>query len=394
MNVIEKNEELIEFCRRLKNKEFITVDLEFLREKTYYAKLCLIQVGSVEECAIIDPLAEGINLQPFFDIMSDKKIVKVFHSCRQDVEIIHNLTNKIPEPIFDTQIAAMVCGYGESVSYETLVNKIVKQELDKTSRLSNWGKRPLDEKQLKYALSDVTHLRDIYLNLKENLEKNNSLHWLDEEMEILKTPETYFVDPYDVWQKIKHRSHNVKFLTLLRELAAWREKRSQRKNTLRQSVIKDEVLLSIAAISPTSHEELAEIRNIRKDVLSGKLADEIIEVVKAFKEIKPEDYVKLPKEKNNNSFSAALYELLKMLLKIVSQEKGVVAKLIASDDDLRDFASFRDENNPILKGWRLKIFGTDALELREGKIYIKYNNAKKTIDLIKTEPEPKKEEKK
>ncbi len=384
MSVIENTEDLRQFCEALKNKEFITVDLEFLREKTYYANLCLIQVGSFDECAIIDPLAKDIDLSPFYELMFDTKIVKVFHSCRQDVEIIYNLTNKIPEPIFDTQIAAMVCGFGESVSYETLVNKIVKQELDKTSRLSNWGLRPLSEKQLQYALSDVTHLRDIYVSLKNNLEKNDRVHWLDEEMEILKTPETYTIDPYDAWQKIKHRSHNAKFLTMLRELAAWREKRSQRKNTLRQSVIKDEVLLNIAAIAPTSMEELSEIRSMRKDVLSGKLADEIIEIVVESKKIKPENHVEIPKEKVNVNFSIALYELLKLLIKIISQEEGVVAKLIASDDDLRDFASFKDEENPILKGWRMKIFGQEAIELRDGKTSIRYNKDKKTIDMNKT----------
>ncbi|MFV0626708.1 MAG: ribonuclease D [Alphaproteobacteria bacterium] len=383
MNVIDKTENLVEFCSRLKNKEFITVDLEFLREKTYYAKLCLIQVGSFDDCAIIDPLSNDLDLEPFFEILFDKKIVKVFHSCRQDVEIIFNLTNKIPEPIFDTQIAAMVCGFGESVSYETLVNKIVKQELDKTSRLSNWALRPLSEKQLQYALSDVTHLRNVYINLKQKLEETERLHWLDEEMEILKKPETYSINPNDVWQKIKHRSHNVRFLTILRELAAWREKRCQRKNTLRQSLIKDEVLLNIVAIAPTTMEELSEIRNIRKDVLSGKLAEEILEVMVAAKKIKPEKYVVLPKEENNKNFSVALYELLKMLLKIVSQEEGVVAKLIATDDNLRDLSSLKDEDNPVLKGWRKKIFGTQALELREGKISIKYNKDKKTIDISK-----------
>lgn len=379
MKIIDNTPALIEFCRQLNNEEFITVDLEFLRDKSYYAKLCLIQVASVNDAAIIDPLSPELELEAFFAILHNPQIVKVFHSCRQDIEILYKLTGFIPEPLFDTQIAAMVCGFGEAVSYETLVNKICGIELDKTSRLSNWGIRPLDQTQLAYALSDVTHLVNIYRFFKLELANNGRLHWLDEETELLKNPETYFVRPEEAWQKIKHRSHNAHFLTILRELAAWREERAQRKDTPRQSIIKDDCLLNIAAVCPTEIEELNQIRNIRKEIVAGKLGEEIIEVTKAAKKITPDHYVKVERDKPVPNGCAALYELLKLLLKIVSQNSGVVPKLIASDEDLRRFASFKDRGNPLLKGWRKELFGDQALALREGKLSISYDNAKRSI---------------
>ncbi len=385
MNVIETTSELSDFCSQLQNQEFITVDLEFLREKTYYAKLCLIQVGSAENAAIIDPLAEGLNLEPFFALLKNPAITKVFHSGRQDIEILYKLTGFIPEPLFDTQIAAMVCGYGDSVSYETLVNKICNVELDKSSRLSNWSLRPLDKNQLKYALSDVTHLVNVYLNLKEQLQNNGRLHWLDEEAEILKSPETYVVNPMDAWHKIKHRSHNPKTLTILRELAAWREQRAQRKDSPRQNIIKDDLLVNIATNCPHNLDELAQVRSIRKEIVTGKLGAEILEVINAAFEIPPSQYIKLPKEKPIPQGSAGLYELLKLLLKLTSLESGVVAKLIASDEDLKQFAVFRDRGNPILKGWRRELFGNKALELRNGNLSFSYDADKHNIRITNSQ---------
>lgn len=385
MNVIAATPELSAFCQQLQNQEFITVDLEFLREKTYYAKLCLIQVGSVDNAAIIDPLAEGLDLEPFFALLKNPNITKVFHSGRQDIEILYKMTGFIPEPLFDTQIAAMVCGYGDTVSYETLVNKICDIELDKSSRLSNWSLRPLDKNQLKYAMSDVTHLVNVYLSLKEQLQNNGRLHWLDEEAEILKNPETYVVNPMDVWQKIKHRSHNPKTLTILRELAAWREQRAQRKDYPRQNVIKDDLLVNIATNCPVNQEELAQVRSIRKEIVTGKLGAEILEVINAALTIPPAQYIKLPKDKPIPQGSAGLYELLKLLLKLTSLESGVVAKLIASDDDLKKFATFHDRHNPILKGWRKELFGNKALELRNGNLSFGYDAANRNIRIATNE---------
>lgn len=381
MKVIDSTAALTEFCRSLQNREFITIDLEFLREKTYYAKLCLIQVGAADDAAVIDPLAEGLDLSPFVELLKNPGITKVFHSGRQDIEILYMLTGFIPKPLFDTQIAAMVCGYGDSVSYETLVKKICDVELDKSSRLSNWSIRPLDKSQLCYALSDVTHLVNVYQALREQLKQNGRIHWLDEEAEILKNPETYTVNPQDAWQKIKHRSHNPKMLTVLKELAAWRESRAQRKDTPRQNVIKDDLLLNIAALCPTSIEELEQIRNMRKEVATGKLGNEIIEVLNAARQIPASQYVKLPKERPLPQGAAGLHELLKLLLKLSSQESGVVAKLIASDDDLKRFATFKDRNNPILKGWRKELFGNRAIELRNGKLSIRYDNIKHCVSI-------------
>lgn len=381
MKVIDSTAALTEFCRSLQNREFIAIDLEFLREKTYYAKLCLIQVGAADDAAVIDPLAEGLDLSPFVELLKNPGITKVFHSGRQDIEILYMLTGFIPEPLFDTQIAAMVCGYGDSVSYETLVKKICDVELDKSSRLSNWSIRPLDKSQLCYALSDVTHLVNVYQALREQLKQNGRIHWLDEEAEILKNPETYTVNPQDAWQKIKHRSHNPKMLTVLKELAAWRESRAQRKDTPRQNVIKDDLLLNIAALCPTSIEELEQIRNMRKEVATGKLGNEIIEVLNAARQIPASQYVKLPKERPLPQGAAGLHELLKLLLKLTSQESGVVAKLIASDDDLKRFATFKDRNNPILKGWRKELFGNRAIELRNGKLSIRYDNIKHCVSI-------------
>ena len=381
MKLIENTSELISFCQELNRKPFIAVDLEFLREKSYYAKLCLIQVGAADDAAVIDPLAEGLDLSPFVELLKNPGITKVFHSGRQDIEILYMLTGFIPEPLFDTQIAAMVCGYGDSVSYETLVKKICDVELDKSSRLSNWSIRPLDKSQLCYALSDVTHLVNVYQALREQLKQNGRIHWLDEEAEILKNPETYTVNPQDAWQKIKHRSHNPKMLTVLKELAAWRESRAQRKDTPRQNVIKDDLLLNIAALCPTSIEELEQIRNMRKEVATGKLGNEIIEVLNAARQIPASQYVKLPKERPLPQGAAGLHELLKLLLKLTSQESGVVAKLIASDDDLKRFATFKDRNNPILKGWRKELFGNRAIELRNGKLSIRYDNIKHCVSI-------------
>ena len=381
MNIITNTKQLNDLCKNLSKQEFITIDLEFLRDKTYYAKLCLIQIASTDTAAIIDPLAPELNLTSFFKLLQNKKVVKVFHSCRQDIEILYTLTDKIPEPIFDTQIAAMVCGFGESVSYENLVLKILGKPLDKTCRLSDWSKRPLTQTQLEYALSDVTHLVKIYEFMKNKITKTGRLKWLDEENEALKDPKTYKIDPSEVWHKIRHRSHSAHFLTLLRELAAWRETRAQAKDTIRQSIIKDEVLLHIAAMNPKSVEELAQVRSMRADIAKGKLGVEIVQALEKADNLPKSKWVIVEKERSHSNGSAVLLELLKLLLKIKSTEQGVVARLIATDDELRDFSSFKDKNSPILKGWRYEIFGQDAEALRSGRLCIKYNKDKNKIDI-------------
>ncbi len=385
MRLIETTDDLNAFCQQLQQHPFITVDLEFLREKTYYAKLCLIQVGSLTECAVIDPLAPEIDLQSFFELLQNPDITKVFHSGRQDLEILYFLTGKIPAPLFDTQVAAMVCGFGESIGYESLARHILHIELDKTSRLSDWSRRPLDTTQLEYALADVTHLVHIYEYMQKHLQENGRLSWINEEMEVLANPETYIVHPEEAWIRIKHRSHNARFLTILRELAAWRERRAQRKDTPRQSFIKDDMLLNIASACPKTKEDLCQIRNLRKDVASGKLGDEIIETLRRCASISKKDYVTPPKEKSLPSINSALFELLKLLLRLKSLQEGVVAKLITDDEELRRFCTGNDENLPMLCGWRREIFGNDALALRRGELSISYDAENHRIKILRIE---------
>ena len=386
MLLIEKTEDLREYCKTLKKEKFITVDLEFMREKTYYAQICLIQVGCKKSAAIIDPLAKGIDLSPFWEIMQNKKIIKVFHACRQDIEIIYNLSGHIPTPIFDTQIAAMVCGFGEFSSYESLVNELLGRELDKSCRLTNWHRRPLDEKELEYAISDVTHLVEIYEKLAEKLKESGREHWIDEETEELQNPQLYDVNPEDAWQKIRYSSHNAKFLRVLKNLAKWREERAKSHNIPRQTVIKDDCLVSVAAMLPKSVSELSQVRNIRPDILNGKLAAEILDIVKNSAN---DHSIKLPKIEKHHSVpvsEAQLFELLKMMLKLVSQQEGVVAKIVASDDELKQLCAFKeDKNNPVLKGWRYDLFGKKAMLLREGKITICYNCTDKKIEFKQQE---------
>ena len=381
MKLIENTPDLISFCQELHQQPYIAVDLEFLREKTYYAKLCLIQVATPNTAAIIDPLAPEIELDAFFSVLHNPDIIKIFHSGRQDIEIIYHLAGFIPEPLFDTQIAAQVFGFGEAVSYENLVKTILGIQLDKSCRLSDWSLRPLDNKQLQYALSDVTHLVHIYEHLRDQLNESGRQHWLDEEFATLSDSETYIVHPENAWQKIKHRSHNSRMLTVLRELAAWRERRAQNKDTPRQSIIRDECLLNIAAACPNNQDELEKIRNIRKDVANGKLGTEILEVISKFAQIPPSDYVKPEHEKLLPVSAGALYELLRLLLKIRAQEHNVIPRLIASDDDLKRLAMFSDKKNPVLRGWRQEIFGKDALALRQGRLNISYNAEKRRIEI-------------
>lgn len=381
MKVIDNTADLDNYCSLWSQYPFITIDLEFLREHSYYAQLCLIQIGSTAECAIIDPLAPDLDMSSFFELLQNNAVLKVFHSGRQDLEILYYLTGKIPTPIFDTQVAGMVTGFGESASYEYLVKSILEISLDKTSRLSDWSHRPLNKTQLEYALADVTHLVHVYEFLRDKLKELDRESWIEDEMSVITNPATYVINPEEAWMRIKHRSHNARFLTLLRELACWRETRSQLRNTPRQSFLKDDMLLTIAATCPQDKDELTCIRNIRKDVAAGKLGDEIISVIQNFAEINEADYIVPPKDKTISNTSSPLYELLKMLLRICSQSEGVVSRLIASDEDLKAFSHFSDKNNPILKGWRLKIFGTQALELRKGNLCIAYNPQSHQIDL-------------
>ena len=381
INLITTNQQLDEFCQNLEQQDFITVDLEFHREKTYYAQLGLIQVGAKGFDAIIDPLSKDIDLARFFVVLDNPKIVKVFHSCRQDIEILYQKAGFIPHPLFDTQIAAQICGFGSFSSYESLVNAILGIELDKSSRLTNWCVRPLSEKQLSYAISDVTHLVHIYEFMRDQIAQTHREHWLDEEMQPLLKIETYENDPMKAWLKLRQHSHNRKYLTVLRELAAWRERRAQLKNVPKQNIIKDECLLNVAAEMPHSVEELLQIRNMRADVAKGKLGAEILDVIQKVEQMPHSDYAKLPPEKRIVC-NANLYELLKLLLNLIAQDEKCVPHIIASDDELKLFSAHKDLGLNMLKGWRREVFGQRALTLREGKLLIKYNTDEQKIEFI------------
>jgi ribonuclease D len=382
MQLIENTSDLNNLCRDLAQREFVCIDLEFLREHTYFAKLCLIQVASEQESAIIDPLAPHIDLRSFFELMQNPNVVKVFHSGRQDIEIIYNMCGHTPKPLFDTQIAAQAAGFGESVGYETLVDYILQIALDKSSRLSDWSKRPLSETQLNYALSDVTHLVHLYTYLKNWLIEQNRLEWIQEEIDALGDENLYRIEPDEMWQRIRHHSHNALFLTTLRALTAWREKRAIDKNVPRQSFVKDDLLLNICASHPMCKEDLATIRGMRPDLASGKIGDEIIAVMQQVQQLDKKDYVVPPKGRDLRNADGALLELLKMLLKITAQQQKIVPKMLASEDDLKLFCRDHTADVPFLQGWRYEIFGQSAQKLACGKTGITYNPRKKHIDFI------------
>ena len=371
MNIIKTTSELSQFCDYAYNFDYITVDTEFLRERTYYPKLCLIQIaipGDQENSAVlIDPLEGNLDLSPLYKIFLDSNIVKVFHAARQDLEIFFHDKNIIPSPLFDTQLAAMVCGFGEQVGYETLVRSICKVNLDKSSRFTDWSLRPLSNNQQQYALADVTHLRQIYEYLKEQLKRNGRETWLEEELNILKNPETYITRPNEAWRRIKSRSNSSKFLGIVARLAEFREAYAQKNNIPRNRVLKDDALMELASLKPKSFDDLNRSRLLLRDARKGKIAKGILDSVKAAEDLKFEQVnyaTKVPKSLNGNS---ALSDLLRVLLKAKSEELGVAAKLIANSSDLDSIAS-GERTVPALSGWRHQIFGREALELCDGKV--------------------------
>ena len=371
MNIIKTTSELSKFCTYASKFDYLTVDTEFLRERTYYPKLCLIQLAIPSDqeanAVLVDPLDNKLDLSPLYELFLNSNVVKVFHAARQDLEIFFHDKSIIPNPLFDTQLAAMVCGFGEQVGYETLVRSICKVNLDKSSRFTDWSLRPLTGSQKDYALADVTHLRQIYEYLKSELKKNKREAWVQEELNILKNPETYITRPNEAWKRIKIRSNSSKFLGIVSKLAEFREKYAQQNDIPRNRVFKDDALMEIASLKPKSFDELSRSRLLLRDARKGKIASGILDSVKAaqvsnFDEVSKE--VKLAKNLNGNS---ALSEMLRVLLKAKSEELGVAAKLIAISADLDSLAS-GERTVPALLGWRHKVFGKDALDLCDGKV--------------------------
>lgn len=379
MTLITTTTELKAFCERAEKSSYITVDTEFIRETTYWPQLCLIQVGLAEEAVAIDPLVDGIDLQAFFKLLQNPNIIKVFHSGRQDIEIIYHLTGKIPAPLFDTQIAAMVCGFGESVGYDILVQKYAKVSLDKSSRYTHWAQRPLTEKQLSYALGDVIHLRIIYEKLYAKILEGDRLHWLQDELAILKDPGTYAIDPYAIWKKIKVRSARPRMLATLREIAAWREITAQQRNVPRGKIMRDEVMIELAAAAPHSPHDLSRMRGVSSSFAESAEGKNILKLVEKAHALPLEDCPQVQKGNSSPPGSSALIEMLRLLLKIKSEKYHVASKLIATNADLEAIARSSDPLVPALEGWRREIFGNAALALKGGKVAIGIKNNKITL---------------
>ena len=371
MRTITTTEDLAAFCEAAKSQPYVTIDTEFLRERTYWSKLCLIQMalpGKTGDAVLVDPIAgEDMSMEPLYDLFRHKATVKVFHAARQDLEIFFVEGKVFPDPLFDTQIAAMVCGFGEQVGYETLVKKIAKENLDKTSRFTDWSRRPLSTAQQEYALADVTHLRVIYEWLAGQLAKNGRTRWVEEELSILIDPATYTVHPDEAWLRVKTRTTSGRFLAVVKELARFREEYAQRLNVPRSRVMKDDALLELASTRPSSMEELGRSRLLLREGRKPEIADGILAAIKAGLEMKPEDMPKPDLSREQLQVNPALADLLRVLLKAKSEQLGVASKLIASAADLDAIAAGEREVEA-LTGWRFEAFGEDALRLCKGEI--------------------------
>jgi ribonuclease D len=371
MRTITTTEDLAEFCTRAKAAPYVTIDTEFLRERTYWSKLCLIQMalpGKTGEAVLVDPIeGEAMSLEPLYDLFGHEATVKVFHAARQDLEIFFVEGRVFPIPLFDTQVAAMVCGFGEQVGYETLVKKIAHEPVDKTSRFTDWSRRPLSEAQMEYALADVTHLRVIYEFLAAQLAKTGRQKWVEEELSILTDPATYTVMPDEAWGRVKTRTTSGRFLAVVKELARFREDYAQRLNVPRSRVFKDDALLELASTRPSNHEELGRSRLLLREARRGEIADGILAAVKAGLEMPSDQMPKPDLSREQLQVNPALADLLRVLLKAKSEELGVAAKLIASASDL-DAIAAGERDLDALKGWRREAFGEDALRLCKGEI--------------------------
>ena len=375
MDLITTTDELAAVCSRMAGHPFVTVDTEFLRETTYYPLLCVAQMASPAEAVVIDALATGIDLAPFFALMANEKIVKVFHAARQDIEIVWNMAKTIPHPIVDTQVAAMVLGYGDSISYDQLVQRITGDTLDKSHRFTDWTRRPLSDAQIAYAVSDVTHLRDVYLKLATDLEKQARSNWVEAEMDVLTSPETYRADPERAWERLKSRVRKPKELAILIEVAAWREREAQTRDVPRGRVIKDEVIGDIAVQAPTTIERLGHLRSLPKGFERSRWGEQIIDAVKRGIERDPKTLPRLDRFRPAAN-GAAIVELLKVLLRMTAERHGVAAKVIATVDDLDRIAADDAADVPAMKGWRRELFGDKALALKHGRLALAIDEGK------------------
>ncbi len=372
MLTLTTTQQLRDFCQAARAHPYVTIDTEFMRERSYFAKLCLIQMavpgrGGEGDAVLVDPLAGGLSLDPLYDLFRDEGVVKVFHAARQDLEIFWHDRGIFPRPLFDTQVAAMVCGFGEQAGYETLVRKIVKTSLDKTSRFTDWSRRPLSDAQKAYALADVTHLRRIYEFLAEKLEQTGRSHWVGEEMQALTDPGTYDIRPEEAWRRIRTRTGSPKFLAVVRELAAFRETYAQQKDIPRNRVFKDDALLELASTRPRSLADLGASRLLLREARKGPIAEGILAAVQRGLNCPPDKLPQPDRGRERLQVNPALADLLRVLLKAKTEQAGVAARLIAPSSDLDAIAAGR-RDVPALSGWRREVFGADALRLCEGRI--------------------------
>src|SRR6478672_11453178 len=375
MQPITTTTNLADACARMARHPFVTVDTEFQRESTYYPKLCVAQLASTDEAVVVDALAPDIDLAPLFALMANEKVVKVFHAARQDIEICWHAAEIIPTPLVDTQVAAMVLGYGDSISYDQLVQRITGDTLDKSHRFTDWTRRPLSDAQIAYALSDVTHLRDVYLKLATDLKKRGRSNWVEAEMEVLTSPETYRADPDRAWERLKSRVRKPKELAVLMEVAAWREREAQTRDVPRGRVIKDDVIGDIAVQAPTSIERLGHLRSLPKGFERSRWGEQIIEAVKRGLARDPKTLPRLERFRAATNGTATV-ELLKVLLRMTAERHGVAAKVIATVDDLDRIAADDTADVPALPGWRRELFGEKALALKQGRLALAVDNGK------------------
>jgi ribonuclease D len=375
MDLISTTAELTAFCDRLAKHRVITVDTEFLRETTYYPLLCVVQMASADEAAVIDALAEGIDLKPFFTLMADEKVLKVFHAARQDIEIVWHRAGIVPHPIFDTQVAAMALGYGDSIAYDQLVERVTGHRPDKTHRFTDWSRRPLTDDQMHYALADVTHLRDVFAALDADLKQRGRSDWVSEEMEVLTSPKTYDFHPERAWERLKTRVRKPKELAVLIEVAAWREQEAQSRDVPRGRILKDDVVGDVATHAPTSLEKLANLRSLPKGFDRSKWGSEIVAAVQRGL---ARDLATLPKieKPRGNANGAAIVELLKVLLRMTSERHAVASKVIATVDDLEQIAADDNADVGALHGWRRELFGEAALALKQGRLALAIEKGK------------------
>jgi len=367
MQLITTTKQLAEVCERLARHPFVTVDTEFLRESTYYPQLCVAQLASTDEAVVVDALAPGIDLAPLFGLMTDEKVIKVFHAARQDIEICWHAANVIPSPLVDTQVAAMVLGYGDSIAYDQLVQRITGDSLDKSHRFTDWTRRPLSAAQLTYAVADVTHLRDVYVKLAADLDKRGRTEWMHDEMRVLTSPDTYRMEPELAWQRLKTRVRKPKELAILIEVAAWREREAQTRDVPRGRVLKDDVIGDIAVQAPITPERLASLRSLPKGFERSKWGDAIIQAVQRGLARDPKTLPQIDRPKSAINGQATV-ELLKVLLRMTAESQGVAAKVIATIDDLDRIAADDEADVPALRGWRRQLFGEKALALKRGKL--------------------------